>query len=157
MPFPFFVNIIGLTYSFSSSETKLFPAVRQVRQHWGTGAVLPSTLRLFRVAVRHAMLQPTRRGGRSRPSAHRRPGGHPGAVLIDKAIQIANEEKNRKKTNSNRDVFCTQGVVRKTVSDELAENIWRHMDKIVPPLLYNMQTYVPYRLFDGQKGSFQSK
>ncbi|KAK6622564.1 hypothetical protein RUM44_002376 [Polyplax serrata] len=34
-----------------------------------------------------------------------------------------------------------QGVVRKTVSDDLAENIWEsvHMDKIVPSLLYNMQ------------------
>ncbi|XP_066591090.1 protein EFR3 homolog cmp44E isoform X2 [Prorops nasuta] len=34
-----------------------------------------------------------------------------------------------------------QGVVRKTLSDELVENIWEpvHMDKIVPSLLYNMQ------------------
>nr|CAD7461187.1 unnamed protein product [Timema tahoe] len=34
-----------------------------------------------------------------------------------------------------------QGVVRKTVSDDLVENIWEpvHMDKIVPSLLYNMQ------------------
>ena len=34
-----------------------------------------------------------------------------------------------------------QGVVRKTVSDELQVNIWEaiHMDKIVPSLLYNMQ------------------
>ncbi|XP_011505309.1 PREDICTED: protein EFR3 homolog cmp44E [Ceratosolen solmsi marchali] len=34
-----------------------------------------------------------------------------------------------------------QGVVRKTVSDDLVENIWNmvHMDKIVPSLLYNMQ------------------
>lgn len=34
-----------------------------------------------------------------------------------------------------------QGVVRKTVSDDLAENIWEsvHMDKIVPSLLFNMQ------------------
>ncbi|GAB1610801.1 protein EFR3 homolog B-like isoform X2 [Argonauta hians] len=33
-----------------------------------------------------------------------------------------------------------QGVVRKTVSDELQVNIWEsvHMDKIVPSLLYNM-------------------
>ena len=33
-----------------------------------------------------------------------------------------------------------QGVVRKTVSDELQVNIWdhTHMDKIVPSLLYNM-------------------
>jgi hypothetical protein len=31
--------------------------------------------------------------------------------------------------------------VRKTVSDDLVENIWEavHMDKIVPSLLYNMQ------------------
>ncbi|XP_071449054.1 protein EFR3 homolog cmp44E isoform X2 [Hetaerina americana] len=34
-----------------------------------------------------------------------------------------------------------QGVVRKTVSDDLVENIWEavHMDKIVPSLLFNMQ------------------
>ncbi|XP_069676587.1 protein EFR3 homolog cmp44E isoform X1 [Periplaneta americana] len=34
-----------------------------------------------------------------------------------------------------------QGVVRKTVCDDLVENIWEavHMDKIVPSLLYNMQ------------------
>ncbi len=33
-----------------------------------------------------------------------------------------------------------QGVVRKTVSDDLQVNIWDpvHMDKIVPSLLYNM-------------------
>ncbi|XP_062622284.1 protein EFR3 homolog B-like isoform X5 [Saccostrea cucullata] len=35
-----------------------------------------------------------------------------------------------------------QGVVRKTVSDDLQVNIWDpvHMDKIVPSLLYNMHT-----------------
>ena len=34
-----------------------------------------------------------------------------------------------------------QGVIRKTVSDDLQVNIWEpvHMDKIVPSLLYNMQ------------------
>lgn len=34
-----------------------------------------------------------------------------------------------------------QGVIRKTVSDDLVENIWdkHHMDKIVPSLLFNMQ------------------
>ncbi|XP_070195373.1 protein EFR3 homolog B-like [Littorina saxatilis] len=34
-----------------------------------------------------------------------------------------------------------QGVVRKTISDELQVNIWEqvHMDKIVPSLLFNMQ------------------
>ena len=37
--------------------------------------------------------------------------------------------------------FYLQGVVRKTLSDDLVENIWEpvHMDKIVPSLLYNMQ------------------
>lgn len=32
------------------------------------------------------------------------------------------------------------GVIRKTVNEDLAENIWesKHMDKIVPSLLYNM-------------------
>ncbi|XP_014206305.1 protein EFR3 homolog cmp44E [Copidosoma floridanum] len=35
-----------------------------------------------------------------------------------------------------------QGVVRKTVADDLVENIWNmvHMDKIVPSLLFNMQS-----------------
>ncbi|XP_039502120.1 protein EFR3 homolog cmp44E isoform X3 [Drosophila santomea] len=34
-----------------------------------------------------------------------------------------------------------QGVIRKTVSDDLVENIWEaeHMEKIVPSLLFNMQ------------------
>lgn len=34
-----------------------------------------------------------------------------------------------------------QGVVRKTVSDNLQMNIWdkEYMDKIIPSLLYNMQ------------------
>ena len=32
------------------------------------------------------------------------------------------------------------GVIRKTVNEDLAENIWdaRHMEKIVPSLLYNI-------------------
>lgn len=36
-----------------------------------------------------------------------------------------------------------QAVVRKTVSDDLVENIWeqQHMDKIVPSLLFNMQVF----------------
>ncbi|XP_045455930.1 protein EFR3 homolog cmp44E [Melitaea cinxia] len=39
-----------------------------------------------------------------------------------------------------------QGVIRKTVSDDLVENIWeaQHMDKIVPSLLYNMQSAEKY-------------
>ncbi|XP_059138693.1 protein EFR3 homolog B-like isoform X3 [Physella acuta] len=38
-----------------------------------------------------------------------------------------------------------QGVVRKTISDDLQVNIWEavHMDKIVPSLLYNMQEHGP--------------
>jgi len=34
-----------------------------------------------------------------------------------------------------------KGVVRKTVSDELVENIWdsSHMEKIIPSLLFNME------------------
>lgn len=38
-------------------------------------------------------------------------------------------------------ITVLQGVVRKTVSDDLVENIWApdHMNKIVPSLLYNMQ------------------
>lgn len=37
-----------------------------------------------------------------------------------------------------------QGVIRKTVSDDLVENIWdkHHMEKIVPSLLFNMQNMV---------------
>lgn len=37
-----------------------------------------------------------------------------------------------------------QGVIRKTVSDDLVENIWdkQHMEKIVPSLLFNMQSMV---------------
>lgn len=36
-----------------------------------------------------------------------------------------------------------QGVIRKTVSDDLVENIWekQHMEKIVPSLLFNMQIF----------------
>lgn len=39
-----------------------------------------------------------------------------------------------------------QGVIRKTVSDDLVENIWeaQHMDKIVPSLLFNMQNAENY-------------
>lgn len=35
-----------------------------------------------------------------------------------------------------------QGVIRKTVSDDLVENIWekQHMEKIVPSLLFNMHS-----------------
>lgn len=38
-----------------------------------------------------------------------------------------------------------QGVIRKTVSDDLVENIWekQHMEKIVPSLLFNMQSAAP--------------
>ncbi|GBP64810.1 Protein EFR3 homolog cmp44E [Eumeta japonica] len=41
-----------------------------------------------------------------------------------------------------------QGVIRKTVSDDLVENIWeaQHMDKIVPSLLYNMQAAEKYEI-----------
>lgn len=37
-----------------------------------------------------------------------------------------------------------QGVVRKTVDDELQVNIWepRHMEKIVPALLVNLQQHI---------------
>lgn len=37
-----------------------------------------------------------------------------------------------------------QGVIRKTVSDDLTANIWdkQHMEKIVPSLLFNMQNMV---------------
>ncbi|KAF3430322.1 hypothetical protein E2986_09697 [Frieseomelitta varia] len=45
-------------------------------------------------------------------------------------------------TDPQLQILATQsGVVRKTLSDDLVENIWEpvHMDKIVPSLLYNMQ------------------
>uniref|UniRef100_A0A023F3F2 Putative transmembrane protein cmp44e n=2 Tax=Triatoma infestans TaxID=30076 RepID=A0A023F3F2_TRIIF len=40
-----------------------------------------------------------------------------------------------------------QGVIRKTVSDDLVENIWEpiHMDKILPSLLFNMQDSKYYK------------
>lgn len=56
-----------------------------------------------------------------------------------------------------------QGVVRKTVSDDLVENIWEpvHMDKIVPSLLYNMQHARPRRMSsagqpDGEPGDSET-
>ena len=41
------------------------------------------------------------------------------------------------------------GVIRKTVNEDLAENIWdaRHMEKIVPSLLYNIDA----ESFEGKK------
>uniref|UniRef100_A0A8B9KPB3 EFR3 homolog Ba (S. cerevisiae) n=1 Tax=Astyanax mexicanus TaxID=7994 RepID=A0A8B9KPB3_ASTMX len=47
-----------------------------------------------------------------------------------------------------------QGVVRKTVNDELQANIWdpQHMDKIVPSLLFNLQQdQIPDRCAEGDK------
>ncbi|XP_058831019.1 protein EFR3 homolog cmp44E isoform X1 [Topomyia yanbarensis] len=43
-----------------------------------------------------------------------------------------------------------QGVIRKTVSDDLVENIWekQHMEKIVPSLLYNMQSSSESKVVD---------
>ncbi|KAL1115272.1 hypothetical protein AAG570_007303 [Ranatra chinensis] len=40
-----------------------------------------------------------------------------------------------------------EGVIRKTVADDLVENIWEanHMDKILPSLLYNMQDSKYYK------------
>ncbi|XP_075985112.1 protein EFR3 homolog stmA isoform X1 [Anticarsia gemmatalis] len=48
-----------------------------------------------------------------------------------------------------------QGVIRKTVSDDLVENIWeaQHMDKIVPSLLYNMQTAEKYETVSCMEGA----
>ncbi|XP_062530203.1 protein EFR3 homolog cmp44E isoform X4 [Bombyx mori] len=47
-----------------------------------------------------------------------------------------------------------QGVIRKTVSDDLVENIWeaQHMDKIVPSLLYNMQSAEKYETVSCAEG-----
>lgn len=46
-----------------------------------------------------------------------------------------------------------QGVIRKTVSDDLVENIWEpvHMDKILPSLLFNMQESEYYKNCDAVK------
>uniref|UniRef100_A0A8C5CXZ5 Protein EFR3 homolog B n=1 Tax=Gadus morhua TaxID=8049 RepID=A0A8C5CXZ5_GADMO len=55
-----------------------------------------------------------------------------------------------------------QGVVRKTVNDELQANIWdpQHMDKIVPSLLFNLQSgegAVCFRRFPGSSPSSRQK
>lgn len=46
-----------------------------------------------------------------------------------------------------------QGVIRKTVSDDLVENIWEpvHMDKILPSLLFNMQESEYYKGGNGTR------
>ncbi|XP_061724151.1 protein EFR3 homolog cmp44E isoform X2 [Cydia pomonella] len=50
-----------------------------------------------------------------------------------------------------------QGVIRKTVSDDLVENIWeaQHMDKIVPSLLYNMQSAEKYETLSSMDADTQ--
>lgn len=50
-----------------------------------------------------------------------------------------------------------QGVIRKTVSDDLVENIWdkQHMEKIVPSLSFNMQNMVS-TLFSSQSQCFEN-
>ena len=47
-----------------------------------------------------------------------------------------------------------QGVVRKTVSDELQVNIWEdsHMGKIVPSLLFNMVEKLPSSADSDEQG-----
>lgn len=47
-----------------------------------------------------------------------------------------------------------QGVVRKTVNDELQANIWdpQHMDKIVPSLLFNLQHVEEAERYAGEGG-----
>ncbi|MEL6804858.1 MAG: hypothetical protein AAFO91_13870, partial [Bacteroidota bacterium] len=53
-----------------------------------------------------------------------------------------NEEVNTRVSVRLHGVRGLQGVIRKTVSDNLQVNIWekQHMDKIVPSLLINMQS-----------------
>ncbi|XP_048761536.1 protein EFR3 homolog B-like isoform X2 [Ostrea edulis] len=53
-----------------------------------------------------------------------------------------NRNENVKSKIRGAGLLGLQGVVRKTVSDDLQVNIWDpvHMDKIVPSLLYNMHT-----------------
>ncbi|KAK3580943.1 hypothetical protein CHS0354_006968 [Potamilus streckersoni] len=61
-----------------------------------------------------------------------------------------NNDETRKARIRTAGLKGLQGVVRKTVSDDLQVNIWEpiHMDKIVPSLLYNMhdQGFVPVDL-----------
>lgn len=54
---------------------------------------------------------------------------YPHDVLVTRSIRMAG-------------IKGLQGVVRKTVKDELQANIWdpQHMDKIVPSLLFNLQS-----------------
>lgn len=50
-----------------------------------------------------------------------------------------------------------QGVIRKTVSDDLVENIWekQHMEKIVPSLLFNMQVRIALKVIEREMTGIQ--
>ncbi|XP_039747031.1 protein EFR3 homolog cmp44E isoform X1 [Pararge aegeria] len=78
------------------------------------------------------------------PSYHRRYD-----FFVSKFSAMCHSNHNDKSTRDNirlAGIQGLQGVIRKTVSDDLVENIWeaQHMDKIVPSLLYNMQTAEKY-------------
>ncbi|XP_026494473.1 protein EFR3 homolog cmp44E isoform X1 [Vanessa tameamea] len=78
------------------------------------------------------------------PSYHRRYD-----FFVSKFSAMCHSNHNDKPTRENirlAGIQGLQGVIRKTVSDDLVENIWeaQHMDKIVPSLLYNMQTAEKY-------------
>ncbi|KAK9873939.1 hypothetical protein WA026_002292 [Henosepilachna vigintioctopunctata] len=72
------------------------------------------------------------------PSYHRR---YDFFVSKFSAMCHSGEEGDKKNNIRVAGIKGLQAVVRKTVSDELVENIWEsvHMDKIVPSLLFNMQ------------------
>lgn len=72
------------------------------------------------------------------PSYHRR---YDFFVSKFSAMCHSGEEGEKKNKIRVAGIKGLQAVVRKTVSDELVENIWEpiHMDKIVPSLLFNMQ------------------
>lgn len=63
--------------------------------------------------------------------------------FIDRFAQMCHSELNdaeKKRRLRCAGLLGLLGVIRKTVNEDLAENIWepKHMDKIVPSLLYNM-------------------
>ena len=64
--------------------------------------------------------------------------------FIEKFSQMSHYETNDPELTTQIRISGLQGiggVVRKTVNEDLAENIWSqtHMDKIIPSLLYNIQ------------------
>ena len=48
-------------------------------------------------------------------------------------------------------------LIKKTANDELQTDVWKHMDKIVPSIVFNMEVreqdrqLTPYEIFDSRK------